>query len=456
MDAELNVVPAVARSWQVLDEGRRYLFHLRDDVTWTDGKPVSAVDFEWAWKRNLDPALHSVAAEFLFDILGARAYHEGKESQANSVGVRALDELTLEVRLEQPVAYFPFIVTLPVAFPLPRLAIETFGDTWCQPGHIVSNGPYHMVEFDPQTGAVIERNPGYYGGFPGNAGWVEWEITPSWQDRCAAYMENRLDFTFWNYEQLPVEIPDQEVTSIQESGVFFAIFSPVTPPLEDVRVRKALCLTLDKQVFARKYNVQVARGGLVPPGLPGHSPDIALPFDPEQARKLMAQAGYPDGRGFPALRGVGPAGSGEKTAGITQNWREALGVEICFDEFHPWEVTEEMLDPAVYPIFINGWLADYPDPDNFLRNSEAVFKLRRLGWHDPAYDRLVEQAARTPDRARRMAMYRQADRLLVEEQALVLPLYYNTSNLLVKPWVKNFRTNALGFVAFQNVLIEEH
>ncbi len=155
LNEDLDVVPAVARSWQVLDGGRRYLFHLRDDVAWTDGTLVTAGDFEWAWKRNLAPALHSATAAFLLDVLGAREYHEGVNHDPGCVGVRALDGLTLEVRLEQPVAYFPFIVTMPVTFPLPGKIVEGFGEAWWQPGTIVSNGPYRLQKFDPQHGVVL-------------------------------------------------------------------------------------------------------------------------------------------------------------------------------------------------------------------------------------------------------------------------------------------------------------
>ena len=456
INEELDVVPEVARSWQVLDEGRRYLFHLRTDAAWTDGRPVTARDFEYAWKRNLDPALHSITAHFLYDVIGARDYHQGRNPNSDSVGVRALDAHTLEVRLAEPVAYFPFIVSQVGMSPLPQAVIEKFGESWWQPGSIVSNGPYRLVEFDPQQGGRMERNPGYYGSFPGNVEQVEWKVIPDRTDLCNAYLENRLDLVVFPMEKTPDNIPREEVVESQELNVFFMVFPAAAAPFHDVRVRKAFACSLNRQKFFDQYGLPIARGGLVPPGMPGHSPDIALPYDVELARRLMAEAGYPGGRGFPAVKGIAPRGPTVRLEELSSQWRDSLGVEISFEQVDPGQLTEWNKDRRTNILVLNGWLGDFPDPDNFLRQSDAITQLQRLGWQDAAYDRLVEKASRTPDRAKRMAMYRQADRLLVAEQALVLPMYYRTGIELVKAWVKKPRNNMLGYILFQNIGIEEH
>jgi ABC-type oligopeptide transport system substrate-binding subunit/class 3 adenylate cyclase/ribosomal protein L40E len=456
INQELDVIPAVASSWQVLDEGRRYIFHLRNDVAWTDGKPVTARDFEWAWKRNLDPALHSGTAPFLYDVTGARDYHQGKNQDPDCVGVRALDAYTLEVRLVEPVAYFPFIVTLAVTYPLPRAAIESFGETWWQPGQIVSNGAYCLVEFDPQHGGRMQRNPGYYGAFPGNVEQVEWTVVRDDTELYKAYLENRLDLAFLGTEKVPDNIPREELYKTQALGVFFLVFPSVTPPFNDVRVRKAFACSLNRQEFFDQFGLPIARGGLVPSGMPGHSPDIGLPFDVDLARRLMVEAGYPEGKGFPAVKGLVPRSPTARLAELTRQWRESLGVDISFEEVDPGELTEWKKEHNTNTLVLNGWLADYPDPDNFLRQSDALSQLHRLGWQDAAYDRLVEEASRIPDRAKRMAMYRQADRLFVAEQTLVLPLFYFLNIELVKPWVKKQPINLLGYVAFQKIIIDEH
>ncbi|MGA2489242.1 MAG: ABC transporter substrate-binding protein, partial [Anaerolineales bacterium] len=456
INEELDVIPAVARSWQVLEEGRRYIFHLRDDVAWTDGKPVTAPDFEWAWKRNLEPALHSMTAPFLYDITGAQDYHQGKNPDPDCVGVRALDAHTLEVRLAEPVAYFPFIVTMPVTYPLPKTAIESFGEAWWRPGQIVSNGAYCLVEFNPQHGGRMVRNPVYYGAFPGNAEQVEWIVVIDLTELDNAYLENRLDLAFSGPRKAPDNIPREEFNENQELGIFFLVFPPTMPPFNDLRVRKAFACSVNRQKFFDLFGLPMVRGGLVPPGMPGYSPDIGLPYDVDLARSLMAEAGYPGGKGFPAVKGLAPRIVISRLAELKYQWGDALGVEISFEQVEPGELTDWKQEHSKNTLVLNGWQADYPDPDNFLRQSDALSQLHRLGWQDAAYDRLVEQAGRTPDRAKRMTMYRQADRLLVSEQVLVLPLFYNWESELVKPWVKKERLNLLGYVQFHKIIIDEH
>jgi ABC-type oligopeptide transport system substrate-binding subunit/class 3 adenylate cyclase len=456
MNEEMDVVPAVARSWQVLEDGRRYLFHLRDDVIWTDGTPVTAADFEWAWKRNLHPDLHSESASFLMDILGTRAYHSGENPDPDSVGIRALDEVTLEVRLEQPVAYFPFIVTMPVTFPLPRTAIESMGETWWQPGHIVSNGPYCLKKFDPQGGSSLERNPGYYGLFPGNVEQVELRIFQEDTELIHAYLEGRIAFGFWGGRKAPTEISPEEIHTNQQLGIFFLVFSPNVSPFDDARVRKAFGLSFNRQEFSERFGTPFYQGGLVPPGMPGHSPDIALPYDPDLARQLLSEAGYPGGAGFPAVKGIGPRGGALRFNELSRQWREALGVEVIVEEVDLGYLTSWKREHISHTFVMNGWQADYPDPDNFLRQSDAITQLKRLGWQDTSYNRLVEEASRTPDRAKRMAMYRQADRLLVTEQALVMPFFNSQEKNFSKPWVKKNRENPLGLIYLHKLIIQEH
>ncbi len=306
------------------------------------------------------------------------------------------------------------------------------------------------------TASSWQRNTGYYGLFPGNAEQVEWTIFPDDEKMSQAYLEGRIESAMYANRKVPEGIPREEIHENQILGVSFLVFSPNEAPFNDVRVRKAFGLSFNRERFLDQFGVPICRGGLVPPGMPGHSPDINLPYDVALALRLMSEAGYPGGQGFPAVKGIGPRGGAARFAEVVHQWREALGVEIVLAETDLGDLTGWKKEHVAHKLVVNGWQADYPDPDNFLRQSDAISQLQRLGWQDAAYDRLVEEASRTPDRAKRLAMYRQADRLLVAEQALVLPIFYSREINIFRPSVKNYRGNLLGIINLHKLIVFDH
>lgn len=459
MDAEMNVLPHVARSWEVLEGGTRYLVHLRDDALWTDGTPVTASDFEWTWKRNLSPATASKTASLLDEVVGACDYREGRSGDPDAIGVRALDPVTLEVRLISPVAYFPYLFALPITYPLHRASLEQYGEECWKPEHVVSNGAFRLAQLDFQQGGVLERNDNYFGEFPGNVERFEWFRTVDDSQAVQEFQEGKSDICFWvplwDSRAKLSGVPPNERFEFSLIRTVFFLLSPDHPPLDDILVRRALIHALDRNrlcEIAFGPDLPPARGGLIPPRLAGHSPELGPGYDLAVARRLLAEAGYPGAKGFPRLIGeVGPVFSryGEELA---RQWREGLGIDVSLQSFavgaSPDRVNEHFI--------AFGWLADYPDPDNFLRQSDAYSILRQSGWRDARYEELVQQAARTPDRARRLAMYREADRIWVGEQAVVVPLFYGSDAVsLVKPWVSGYSVSPLTFVLLKNITIEK-
>jgi oligopeptide transport system substrate-binding protein len=458
-DTEMNILPQVARSWEVLEGGTRYLVLLRDDVRWTDGSQVTAGDFEWAWKRNLSPRIASETAHMLDAVVGARDFREGRSSDASTIGVKALDALTLEVRLISPVAYFPYLLTLPITLPLHRASVEQYGDDSWKPEYIVSNGPFRLSRLDLRRGGRLDRNPSYFGEFPGNLRCVQWSVTPDEAWTVQDFLDNRADISLsfaGRSEATGVDaVPSGEQFDVSVVRTVFLLLSPHLPPLDDPRVRRALIHALDRKRFAEmifKEGVPPARGGIIPPGLAGHTPELGPAYDLESARRLIAEAGYPDGRGFPRLTGYVKWIFPTLFEEIARQWREGLGIEIESHEYMPGEEAERIDRHFV----IEGWLADYPDPDTFMWHSVAYSQLSQSGWRGERYEELVAQAARTPDRSRRLAMYREADRIWVEQQALVAPLFYGSEWIsLVKPWVKGYQMSRMTLVFFKNISIEE-
>lgn len=443
IDAEYNVLPAVAASWEVADGGRRYLFHLREGLRWSDGAALTAGDFEYAWKRNL--ASRSPVAHLLYVLENARALGEGEIDDPDMVGVTALDDLTLEVRLEEPTAYLPFLLAHPLAYPLPRWAVERHGEGWTEPENLVSNGPYQLVEWRRGERLVLRRNQSYQGPFPGNAELVQCRVFTDFHPVLEAYAADDLDaISMINADPGTVAralaLHGDELLFSPQPSTYFLVFLVDRPPFDDVRVRRAFVHAVDREALVReasKGQYLPATGGFVPPGMPGHSPGIGLAYDPNLARDLLVQAGYPEGQGFPQVSWAHLVGlAGEPVVPFLHKaWRENLGLRLEAESLD-WESFMERLgrDPAHLTLL--GWLADYPDPDAFLRvtfhSTEGNNDPR---WHNARFDALVEEAARVADQTGRLELYGEADRILVAEEVVVMPLGYAQGRILAKPWV---------------------
>ena len=460
LDAETNVVPHVARSWEILEGGRRYVFHLRDDVYWTDGQPVTADDFEWAWKWILAPETHAFLSQLLDPVAGARDYRTGRNPDPRSVGVRSLDPGTLEVVLEAPIPHFLYLTADPLAHPMPRHVMERYGKAWTTPEHFVSNGAFCLTSFR-EGRARLARNPGYFVEFLGNLEAIEWSSGLDAESGVKALASDQMDILAAVQPTLvPTTFPPENMRTCPEFSTLALALRPTRPPLDNPQVRRALALALDQTEFADKFvgrGNPPATGGYIPRGMAGHSPNQSLPHDPNLARHLLAEAGYRDGRGFPSLLMSHWEGWwADSAAWIAAEWRRHLGIEITHHAL-PVKMDTMTCEPLEAGVVMRGWMADYPDPFSFLRQSNLIVGLMAAGWRDAEYEAMVERAAQTIDRPRRMATYRRADRWLVAEQALIVPLRYGTSGSdLVMPWVHGYKANAMRVARLKEVSIAPH
>jgi oligopeptide transport system substrate-binding protein len=448
IDQDQNVLPATATHWEVADGGSKYIFTLRQGAGWSDGTPLTAAQFEYAWKRNLDPATKAPAAHLLYDIRNARAYSEGEINDPELIGVKALDDYTLEIRLEGPTAYLPYLLADPLTFPLPNWAIQAHGEAWATPGNMVTNGPYTLLEWQRGEQLVLERNPHYGGRFPGNAHRVECRIFTDHKPALEAYAADDIDVSDMASGEAGVmaqirSVHGEELIFTPRLNTNYLIFGADLEPFDDVRVRKAFAHAVDQEALIRELMQEqylAATGGVVPPGMPGHSPDIGLAYDPEAARHLLARAGYPGGEDFPCVAFLHTHGLGDESfiPFLQRAWSQNLGVDVEVTTL-AWEPFLSRLEIQPPDLMLGGWIADYPDPDNFLR---VVFHsregLNESRWQDTRFDALVEEAARLTDKRRRLDLYQEADRILVAEQAVILPLSYGRGAILVKPWVSHY------------------
>jgi oligopeptide transport system substrate-binding protein len=455
LDTGQDVIPDVAQSWEISEDGCRYIFHLRDDVFWSDGTQVTAADFEYAWKRTLDPAneTQQAAARLLYDIKDAKAYHLGEISDQDQVGVKAVDALTLEVELEQPASYFIQILTS--RYPVPRHAVEAYGDAWTDLDNIITNGPFQLTSYLPGESIILERNPTYHGRFSGNLQRVELNLSVHLRspEEIEMYESDSVDSAFLGeatYHERHRYIEEY----ISEPSLFthYVGFNTSRPPFDDPRVRQAFVMAVDRERLADEVLKGLeypATGGFVSPGTPGHSPGIGLPYDPIQARQLLAQAGYPDGRDFPRLDLVYYR-SLNVLEYLKAQWLDNLNVELTVGIRESVKVIFE--EAVSRNIFYQGWTQDYPDPDNFLR---VCVRSYLPHWRNEIYDRLLEEARRTSNQGVRIPLYQAADKILIEEAA-IMPITYFRFHLLVKPWVK-MPAGLIGlWLLKKDVIIEPH
>jgi ABC-type oligopeptide transport system substrate-binding subunit len=407
----------------------------------------------------LDPATASPNASLLFAIEGARAFHEGRAARED-VGAKALDDFTLEVRLQEPSSYFLHLLAFDTTFAVPLHAVEVHGQDWALDESIVSNGPFRLHAWHRGESLVLARNPHYHGRRRGNLQQVELVFLRDWSALSSRYEADGFDIL--NLWELPAaalgEVRQQhagEYVSGPWATTLFKVFNVSRPPFDDPRVRRAMVLGIDRETLADVVlggHQFPATGGFVPPGMPGHSPGIALPYDPEQARQLLAQAGYPGGDGFPTIESLSPpaAVSPEINEYVRAQWLENLGVAIDTERAE-WLTYQARLHTEQPHITGAAWQADYLDPDSFLRVGLQYLS----SWWSKAYDKLLDQAGRVTDQVERMRLYGQADRLLVEDAAL-MPLAYGRTHLLVKPWVKTLPASATGRWYWKDVIIEPH
>lgn len=430
-----TIEPEVARAWQVSEDGLHYVFHLRDDAVWSDGAPVSAQDFEFAWKRIFNPQINDNLKEKiykLYPIRGAQAYHSGETNDPDTVAVRAVDPLTLEVDLEAETGHFLSLVTDPLMKPVPWHTFKHYGGAWSEPGHLVTNGPFLLQDWQPGDKLILVRNPTYFGHFQGNLNQVS--ISQNWlspTEQLAAYSEGKIDVLALRQETYSARLQYAEDYQQAATAKTFLIgFGRAESPFGDNRVRQALGMAIDRGDFANQTMVGSnipANGGFLPPGFPGHSSDIGLPYNPGKARRLLAESGYPEGKDFPKVELLSPAARLGYAQALQSIWQQHLGIKIHL-KLVGWSDFFNHFQQA--QVFIVAWKANSLDLEGYLQYG---VKALAGNWRNPDFEKLIQAAKHSKDQSERLRLSQKADCLMVE-QAAILPLFYRGDHYLIKPW----------------------
>jgi oligopeptide transport system substrate-binding protein len=427
--ADLHPVPGIARSWEVSDDGQSYPFYLRESE-WSDGTPLTAGDFVFAWERVVDPETASKYANMLYPIRNAEAYNRGEIEDPAELGFRALDDHTLEVTLHSPCAYFLHLCCFYTMLPVPRHTVEKHGEDWIKPEHIVSNGPFVLAEWLLNRRLLFAKNPRYWDAENVALNLAEGIPSDNINANFNLYMSGVVDWA--DAGAVPLFLvpellkrPDFHVAPY--FNTYFYRFNVTRPPFDDARVRKALFLAMDSEAIARDVTQagQVPAHGLVPPGLPGYTEARLPERNVEEARRLLAEAGYPDGEGFPHGELLFNTSESHKQIAevIQQQWKDVLGIEVGLVN-QEWKVVLATTRSLDYWIARGGWIGDYLDPNTYLDLWTSGNGNNRTGFADPEYDALINRAARTLDPEERMQLLHQAEDWILNREMIILPIYY--------------------------------
>jgi oligopeptide transport system substrate-binding protein len=365
----------------------------------------------------------------------------------------------LEITLESPNANFLYITAQPLMYALHRNTVERVGKNWWKPKTIVSNGPFTLDSID-SNGYTLRRNLEYFDTTQGNLSTVEYATVHQTEPKkiIAEILDNYLNETYSltsyiDRNSIPPDLKAEHAHTLRsELWTEYLAINLDKPPFDDIRVRLALAKSIDriKVVEAISAEMQIAQGGLIPWGLSGHTPDLCISHDPEGAKALLAEAGYPNGKNFPTIRFAG-LGSLRKEKELARQISAVLGVDVELVDFERWDY----FDWHSYTVLSTGYIADYPDPESFMSQSSITSHLIMDGWNNPKYLELIEKAKISHNRKRRMEHYRKLDRLLVVDEVLFIPLFYGGEQVfLIQPWIKNYHRNLIGSLFYEDVIIE--
>jgi oligopeptide transport system substrate-binding protein len=457
LDHELNIVPDIAESWEKSTDGKTYTFYLRQGVKFHNGEEVEAADFKYSWERACDPDTGSgTAATYLGDIVGAKDMLAGEAEEIS--GVEVLDDYTLRVTIDAPRAYFLSKLAYPTAFVVDRDNVESGVNWWREPD---GTGPFKLKEWRGGQWLILERSQIYYG-------------EPA-QLEQVVYLLSGVPMTLYETEQIDVVsvhlayidlVSDEtgqfypELAITPELSLYYIGFNTAQPPFDDVNVRRAFCHAVDKESIARVILRDMVNeaDGILPPGMPGYNEVlVGLDYDVEKAIELIADSRYGDASNLPPIT-LTVEGYGNNIpsylGAIIQEWQQNLGVEISVRQLEPENLIYN-LKQEKDEMFVMGWIADYPDPHNFL---DILFytgsEVNISEYSNPALDALLDQAAIEQDEAVRLAMYQQAEQLVVDE-APCLPLFHGANYILVEPYVKSYELNPLGIPDLSKVYIDK-
>ncbi len=463
----LEPEPGAAASWEFSEDRRVITFHMQPEGRWSNGDPVTAHDFVWSWRRALDPAMGNLYAYMLYPVENAEAYATGKIDDPALVGVRALDDMTLEVTLNAPTPYFLQLMDHYSSYAVHRETVERFGRAtdrftrWTRVGNIVTNGPFQLQKWELNRRIVVDRNPHYWDNGAVHLNGIVFYPTENIVSEERMFRVHQLHYTAdVPLNKIPAyrKMADTPFVEAPYLGTYFYLLNTERPPLDDVRVRKALSLAVDREALTRNvlYGSNTPAYAITPPGTLGYQPPQLFRHDPEEARRLLAEAGYPGGAGWPGLELIYNTSESHRKIAVAlqQMWKDALNITVTLSN-QEWKVYLDSVSQMNFQVARRGWIGDYVDPNNFLDLYITDGGNNNTGFSDPVYDELIlQRAPRAATQEARFALFHEAETRLMEQMP-ILPIYTYASKHLVHPSVKGLPPNLMDFVNVKYIHLED-
>lgn len=446
--------PGVAERWESNPDATRWTFYLRKDAKWSNGDPVTAHDFIYSWKRVLSPELGAEYAALLYYLKNGREYHSGEITDFSQVGCHAVDDHTISVELIGPIHYFHLVLVHYAWFPVHPPTIEKFGgpfnraSQWTRPENFVGNGPFTLTEWTVNNVVRVSANPHYWDKSTVRLKEIRFLPIADAAQEDVAFAGGQLHIT---YGIVPEKLPywqskqPEAVRMEPQLGIFYFMINTEQTPLNDPRIRKALSLAIDRRLITENVTRggQLPAYGFTPPGLSGYPPLESLHYDPNTARKFLAEAGFPSGKGFPPCSILyNSSDFNRKIAeAIQEMWRKELGIEIQLTN-QDWTSYLNARNQRNYTIARASWFGDYPDPITFISLWSSTNGNNQTGWANSLFDSLLNAARMEPNPKKRLSLLREAESLFLEELPGI-PVFYFSKNYLIDSRVDGWFAKAL-------------
>ena len=430
--ATAQAEPALAKHWDISDNGTVYTFHLRNGLQWSTGEPITARDVVYSWRRAVDPSTASDYAGMLFCVKNAESINAGKTTDLSQLGVRGIDSKTVRVELTAPTPFFLELCAFWTLAVVPEKAITQHGDQWCLRQPLPVSGSHTLEFWHVRDRVRIRNNPLYWDADNTRNNVVDLLPVESPATAINLFEAGQGDI-IWDKSLVPTELLDSlsqrpEFHRFDYLGSYFVRFNTTQKPLDDPRVRKAMALAIDKARVVEKYTKGGERPAehFVPPGTGDYTSPSGLIHDADLAKQLLAEAGYPGGKGFPSdfeyLFNSSPLNKNIAVE-LQRMWRETLGIQVKLRqaEHKVYLAAQSALD---YHVTRSSWIGDYNDPNTFLDMFMTQNGNNRTGWTNADYDRLIRLANATSDLTKRNKLFRQAETILITDELPILPLFF--------------------------------